>query len=117
MSNMEVVTPDAISTSGGRTLDSHEPWTLLNPCPNCGARPHDAPESTHADGTPRWNFPHCWKCGHRPGTNMAFDVDAMKREFEEFRAYREAQTRQALAQGVQQGISFPTQQAAGATFP
>lgn len=68
----------------------------LDPCPYCGARPHEAPEGVHdvhsakkhpgaSVGDPKWNFDHCWKCGYRPGTNVAVSDAAMRRAFEQFK--------------------------------
>lgn len=84
MSN--IVVPDAILTGG--ILDGvTEPWQSLDPCPACGKTQHQAPEGTNPDGTPRWNFPHCYACGFRPGTNSAIDQERMKTAFELFKKY------------------------------
>jgi hypothetical protein len=60
----EVVKPDMVTTKGSPTA-----------CPVCGSLPEDAPEGLHdfvsannagaEPGSPKWTFPHCWKCGYR----------------------------------------------------
>lgn len=87
----ELVVPDAISTGSGQTVSNAEPYTYLDPCPTCNARPHDAPDGCHADGKPRWNFPHCWRCGHRPGVNNATPLSTLQRDFDEFRKWQSEQ--------------------------
>lgn len=70
----------------------------LDPCPACDSRPHDAPEGIHdvhsvrkhpgaEVGDPKWNFPHCWKCGYRPGVNNAVSQSELQRQFAMFKEW------------------------------
>lgn len=83
----------------------------LDPCPSCGSVPHDAPEGIHdavslrkyphiageaedgtkaeakVSGSPKWDFLHCWKCGFRPGTNVAISQGALRGQFEAFKKF------------------------------
>lgn len=92
----EVYQPDAVYSPGQTTdaapSDNH--WEALNPCPACGNVQHDAPEGINVQGDPHWNFPHCFKCGFRPGTNTATDQAAMQRQFQQFREWMQNQTQQ-----------------------
>lgn len=83
----DLVVPDAI-LSGGTNLDvATEPWQMLDPCPVCGYHQHDSPQGVNPDGTPRHNFPHCFKCGFRPGINQAVDAQRMADAFEQFKKF------------------------------
>lgn len=88
MSNIVDLVNAAVADTG-----SSDP---LDPCPFCGHRPHEAPEGVHDVhtvrhhpganvGDPKWNFAHCWKCGYRPGTNVAVSDAAMRRAFDQFK--------------------------------
>lgn len=81
----EVITPDQIFAPG---QDPHEKpvWERLNPCPVCGSVPHDAPEGVNHAGEPHWVFPHCFKCGYRPGDAVTFDIDQLRAQFDNLRA-------------------------------
>jgi hypothetical protein len=86
MSETTLVRPDLVLT-GGESFEPDQPWQALDPCPYCGSHQHDAPEGVNPDGTPRWNFPHCFKCGFRPGVNVAVDQAQMARAFAAFQKY------------------------------
>ena len=75
-----------------------EPWQLLAPCPSCGSMPHDAPEGVKQDGSPHWTFHHCFRCGHRPGTNVAVDVAKMQAQFQAFLKWQEHEIKPMLYQ-------------------
>lgn len=45
-------------------------------------------------GDPIWDHAHCWKCGHRPGTNLSLSIDEMSRRFEAFQKFTMAQVDQ-----------------------
>jgi hypothetical protein len=110
---VEVVRPDVIMP--GEVRDTEHPFQALDPCPNCDAVPHDSPEGIHdvhsvrrfpgaEVGHPKWNFPHCWKCGFRPGTNTALSNGDLARQFEAFKAWMD-QERAKLAN--ERGIAPP----------
>lgn len=83
MTDLTLIRPDLVLTSGGGLPIGD----ALNPCPSCGSFQSEAPEGVHADGTPRWVFQHCFKCGFRPGTNIAVDQAQMARAFAAFQKY------------------------------
>lgn len=94
----EAIQPDAVY-SPGQTSDaapSEKHWEALNPCPLCGAVQHDAPEGINLQGDPHWNFPHCHKCGFRPGMNTAVDQATMQAQFRQFQEWMQSQTQQDL---------------------
>ena len=93
----DLVRPDAIYNREG------EEFNALDPCPACDSRPHDAPEGVRSDGKPHWSFEHCWKCGYRPGTNVAVSQSQMRKQWEDFQAF--------LQEKTQQDFSHPTLQA------
>jgi hypothetical protein len=98
--SLQVAYPDAIFTPSGRVDVEND--NGLDPCPFCNSVPEDAPESVHSIHSARkngseagkavWNHPHCWKCGYRPGTNMATSEAQLRREFA---AWKEWQNRQS----------------------
>ena len=101
----DVVTPDLILGPDDEELGDA---TGLNPCPSCDSYQADAPEGVHdfasarkhpgsKAGDARWNFPHCFKCGYRPGTNTAISQKVMSREFAAFQAWREGQIQNSLS--------------------
>lgn len=63
------------------------PWELLSPCPKCGSAAHDSPYGTDKFGDPHWVYEHCWKCGHRPGVNVAVSQDELARQFAAFQQF------------------------------
>ena len=90
----DVAVPDAIFGPDG-AVESENP-DGLSPCPFCNARPEEAPEGVHSihsalkngseAGKAVWNHPHCWRCGFRPGTNVAASEAVMRRQFSAFKA-------------------------------
>lgn len=84
----------------------------LDPCPVCDARPEDSPEGVHdqtsarkhgvAFDTAKWVFDHCWRCGHRPGTNVnRKSVAQMRSEFERFMSsYQDEFSKLSEARGI-----------------
>jgi hypothetical protein len=106
---VEVVTPDLVipaqpSVSGPDPLD---------PCPNCGAVPRDAPEGVYgpfhkevkagakAVGDAIWEAEHCWLCGFRPGVNQAVSIEAMRRQFDAYKAWVNSElAKEAEAKGL-----------------
>jgi hypothetical protein len=81
--------------------------TGLNPCPHCDSYQADAPEGIHdvhsarkypgaKSGDPKWNFSHCFKCGFRPGTNVAVSQRVMTRQFEAFQSWLADQQQKAF---------------------
>ena len=111
MSLQERVTPDAIFGPGS-DLDDEEVGGPLDPCPSCSARPHESPEGIHdvhsvkkypgtSPGDPKWNFDHCWKCGFRPGTNVAMSNAELRRQFLAFKRMMDDElAKQADAKGI-----------------
>lgn len=110
MSLQEIVRPDAIF-GPGEDIDD-EVTGPLDPCPACSARPHESPEGIHdvhsvrkhpgaVVGDPKWNFDHCWKCGFRPGTNVAVSNAELRRQFLAFkRMMDEEMAKNAEAKGI-----------------
>jgi hypothetical protein len=108
----EIVKPDLIISGDG---DQVEP-NPLDPCPACNAVPKDAPEGIHSEHTARkhgavvgsavWNFEHCWKCGYRPGINVAVSNDQMRVAFDRFKQMM-AQEYDKLMQEEAKGIVPP----------
>jgi hypothetical protein len=90
------VKPDiVIAPNGDSTKTTVSAWMALDPCPFCDSSPHDSPEGIHdiyssrkldgvEPGDPKWDFPHCWKCGYRPGINQATGAKEMQRQFAAF---------------------------------
>lgn len=76
--------PDAILTGGANTDEPENDWEHLDPCPSCDARPHDSPMGVNVKGEPHHVFPHCWKCGYRPGVNSAISSKELRRQFDLF---------------------------------
>lgn len=61
-------------------------WAQLDPCPNCGKRPHDAPEGCDRDGNPHYTFPSCFACGFRPAYDEpSRQVD--RQQYEQFQKW------------------------------
>lgn len=81
-----LVPREEVEVLGDRQIT--EDWEMLDPCPHCGSTPHEAPEGVKADGKPHWTFPHCWRCGFRPGVNQATDMAQLQHQFEEFKRYQ-----------------------------
>jgi hypothetical protein len=85
---VEVVTPDLILSPDA----DYVPASPLDPCEFCGTRPHDAPEGIHSThsahkngakaGDAVWNHPHCWRCGYRPGSNVAVSEVQFRRMYD-----------------------------------
>lgn len=69
-----------------------KPWELLSPCPSCGAMSHDSPHGTDKFGDPHWIYEHCWKCGFRPGTNVAISQSELTKQFAAFKQWLLDQT-------------------------
>lgn len=99
MAFRDVAVPDLILGPDEQALSDP---TGLNPCPSCDSYQADAPEGIHdhhtarkfpgvKPGDPKWNYPHCFKCGYRPGTNFATSRAQLAREFAEFQNWREQQ--------------------------
>lgn len=91
----QAIKPDAVLTSGGEEY-AEEAWEALNPCPHCGAVPHDAPEGVNVQGDPHWVHPHCFRCGYRPDRNQPSDRAAMEAAFQNFWQERRRQQGEAL---------------------
>jgi len=84
LSGPQPVRPDAILTGTGPEV---KPSDALNPCPFCGHFQHQAPEGVDNTGAPQWQNEHCFKCGFRPGTNVAVDQARMQQAFQAFQKY------------------------------
>lgn len=112
----DVAVPDLVIHPNGEEVSTGNP---LDPCPACESRPNDAPEGVHdthsinklksthdlqnlpKPGDAKWSFEHCWKCGFRPGTNVAVSTTAMKLAFDKFKEmYAEDFARLAHHQGM-----------------
>lgn len=92
-------------TTSGTTYASQvvDDWKALDPCPLCGARPHDAPEGVNPVGEPHFVFPHCFKCGYRPGrADQPVPTDALRQQFEAFQRF--------MAQTTADDMQHPTLQ-------
>lgn len=59
-------------------------------CPVCGTDQRLAPEGVTYDGSPHWQFGHCFKCGHRSGTDVP-EATKMAADFEAFKAWQASQ--------------------------
>jgi hypothetical protein len=57
-----------------------------------------------AVGDAIWEAEHCWKCGFRPGVNQAVSLDAMKRQFDAYKAWVNDQL---SAESTQKGLGPP----------
>ena len=98
----DLAVPDLVLSPSGEEVDTDN--NPLDPCPSCGQRPHDAPEGVHDAhsahkwgskiGEPRWNYEHCWKCGFRPGVNQAVSLSELRKQFEAFKAFQHANSRE-----------------------
>jgi len=95
----DIAYPDLVLSPGDEVVNNPGG---LDPCPACDSRPHEAPEGVHDfhsaakhpganAGDPKWNFPHCWKCGFRPGTNVAVSQARLASEFAAFARWRDEQ--------------------------
>ncbi len=82
----EYTVPDAYFAPG-ESQGPVQAWEALNPCPACGASPHDSPHGVMSSGDPHWQFEHCWKCGYRPGVNNVVSQSELTRQFQAFQAY------------------------------
>lgn len=99
----EIVYPDMVFSPTGDATKAHP----LDPCPGCGSFRADAPEGVHSVhsakknhaevGDPVWNHPHCWKCGYRPGTNVAVSEGVMANMFSQFKAQYESHVQKLIA--------------------
>jgi hypothetical protein len=93
------IKPDLVMNPGQQ---SNRPvaraFESLDPCPFCDASPHDSPEGIHdvhtvrkyggtSVGDPKWDYPHCWRCGYRPGINEAMSQKEMQRQFTAFQEW------------------------------
>ncbi len=96
MQTREVLKPDVLGKSG----EVEQSSSPLDPCPNCGARPHESPVGVNAKGEAHWVFGHCWKCGFRPGAAVGFSVDALKRQWDEFQAWAQEHGPKATDRGI-----------------
>jgi hypothetical protein len=90
------VAPDAVYPAGQSPTDEDFEevalWEALNPCPQCGATPHESPEGTHGrTGDPFWEYGHCWKCGYRPASNTPSDDRQMRLQWEAFQKFQKAE--------------------------
>lgn len=89
------IKPDAVfgpdDTEGQQVT---ELWQMLDPCPYCGAKQHDAPEGTNRNGDPHFNFPHCFKCGFRPTVDSGVGPDQQRKMYEQFQEWLSNQTAQ-----------------------
>lgn len=93
MSVVDIATPDLVIGPDGGETKEYDP---LNPCEYCGAHRHEAPEGIHsvhsahkngaAPGDPVWNHPHCWRCGFRPGSNVAVSETQFRRMYDKLLA-------------------------------
>jgi hypothetical protein len=108
----ELVKPEVLGPDGETITDDNP----LDPCPHCNAVPGDAPEGIHSEHTARkhhavvgsavWNFEHCWRCGYRPGINVAVSNEQMRVAFDRFKAMM-AQEYDKLMQEKAKGITPP----------
>lgn len=109
MSNIvDIAHPDLILPG---TPEDDEVNGPLDPCPSCGSRPHEAPEGVHdvhsvkhhpgaAVDDAKWNFEHCWRCGFRPGHNVAISAGEMRRQFAAFKQWLESQLPSQSDRGI-----------------
>lgn len=111
MSTIESVVPDQVIMGDGSTV-STDPFA--DGCPMCGSIRHDAPEGVHdvhsvrkhpgnSVGDPRWDHEHCWKCGFRPGVNVAVSQAALHDAYERLKA----QIMEELSKTNQRGLNPP----------
>lgn len=108
MANQELVMPDAVFAPNG-DMTTQGP---LDPCPTCGSRPQESPEGVNSKDEPNWTFPHCWKCGYRPGTNVAFNLGEMQRQFNAFKEWQNANTPTPELMGASAKETMPKRQEA-----
>lgn len=88
----DVAYPDAVYGPGDAEPTPAHP---LNPCPNCGAVPHDQPElfgkvgKTAADAL-EWTKRHCWRCGYIPSSEVEStkQMQVMWTQFQEWYSKR-----------------------------
>ncbi len=88
------VKPDLVIGPNG-DVPQRRAFESLSPCPFCDAMADESPEGIHDVhtirkfrganvGDPKWDFPHCWRCGYRPGINQAVSAKEMQRQFTAF---------------------------------
>lgn len=111
MTTMEKVAPDQVILGSGSDVPS-DPFA--DGCPMCGSLRHQAPEGVHdvhtvakhpglSVGDAKWQAEHCWKCGFRPGVNVAVSQAALHDAYERLKA----QIMDELAKTNQRGLEPP----------